>query len=50
MLGIFYRLCLHTYYMPEEVHTCATDKRLKVLIKSIYAEEFQKREKMILVL
>ena len=28
-----------------EAHTCITEVRLKILIKSIYAEEFQKQEK-----
>ena len=30
-----------------EAHTCITEERLKVLIKSIFAEEFQKQEKNI---
>ena len=28
-----------------EAHTCITEERLKVLIKSIFAEEFQRQEK-----
>ena len=28
-----------------EAHTCITEERLKILIKSIFAEEFQKQEK-----
>ena len=30
-----------------EAHTCITEERLKILIKSILAEEFQKQEKHI---
>ena len=30
-----------------EAHTCITEERLKILIKSIFAEEFQKQEKNI---
>ena len=28
-----------------EAHTCITEERLKILIKSIFAQEFQKQEK-----
>ena len=31
-----------------EVHTCITEEKLKVLITSIFAEEFQKQEKSII--
>ena len=31
-----------------EAHTCITAERLKVLIKSIFAEEFQKQENNII--
>ena len=31
-----------------EAHTCITEEKLKVLIKSIFAEEFQKQEKNII--
>ena len=30
-----------------EAHSCITEERLKILIKSIFAEEFQKQEKNI---
>ena len=30
-----------------EAHTCITKERLNILIKSIFAEEFQKQEKNI---
>ena len=30
-----------------EANTCITEERLKILIKSIFAEEFQKQEKNI---
>ena len=30
-----------------EAHTCIIEERLKILIKSIFAEEFQKQEKNI---
>ena len=30
-----------------EAHTCITEERLKILLKSIFAEEFQKQEKNI---
>ena len=30
-----------------EVHTCITEERLQILIKNIFAEEFQKQEKNI---
>ena len=30
-----------------EAHTCITEERLKILFKSIFAEEFQKQEKNI---
>ena len=28
-----------------EAHTCSTEERLQILIKNIFAEEFQKQEK-----
>ena len=28
-----------------EVHTCITEERLQILIKNIFAEEFQRQEK-----
>ena len=31
-----------------EVHTCITEERLQILIKNIFAEEFQKQEKNII--
>ena len=30
-----------------EAHTCITEERLQILIKNIFAEEFQKQEKNI---
>ena len=30
-----------------EAHTCITEERLHILIKNIFAEEFQKQEKNI---
>ena len=30
-----------------QAHTCITEERLKILIKNIFAEEFQKQEKNI---
>ena len=31
-----------------EAHTCSTEERLQILIKNIFAEEFQKQEKSII--
>ena len=33
-----------------EVHTCITEERLQILIKNIFAEEFQKQKKKLLIL
>ena len=37
----------NSYFNMAEAHTCITEERLKILIKSIFAEEFQKQEKNI---
>ena len=36
------------YFNMAEAHTCITEERLKILTKSIFAEEFQKQEKNII--
>ena len=33
------------YFNMREAHTCITEERLKIVIKSMFAEEFQKQEK-----
>ena len=49
------RYCCFTHYVQilfdfnmAEAHTCIIEQRLQILIKIIFAEEFQKQEKNII--
>ena len=45
-----YKVYVYFDFNMAEAHTCITEERLQILIKNIFAEEFQKQKKKLLIL